>query len=401
MNENARADIGLFETACAVFSALLCIAGSIVLKLWGFFKPPLPVHFGEKEGFWFPLATLGAVVACGLVFFLWSRIKKKNGELKLPMGLTIVVLGALFAVAVTYFELKWRWTLGFQGKVVLTGDQYTPEAMDDAKQQGVTAEEVFKDFGYRSDAVWTEPGLQNRELCLGLLYTLTAMLGGFSWGIVSYWTAGLVWQSRRMPGQRPHASVPTDQARNYEQVPGLESEVQCIQRSEAPSVFISYAHADNESADPKQRWLDRFLKFLKPFVRQNVFTVSSDRDIGIGDDWNARIQSQLAVARAAVVLISPDFLASDYVANNELPVLLKKATDNGTKIFPIIISPCPFEVARFKYPDPEHGPNEFRLSSLQSATPPEKTLVEMGEGEQNRVFTTVAEQLAELLTLNP
>lgn len=164
---------------------------------------------------------------------------------------------------------------------------------------------------------------------------------------------------------------------------------------------MSYAHADNESDDPKERWLDRFLQFLRPLVRQQDLTVWSDKDIKVGDRWHERIQAQLENARAVVLLVSPAFLASDYIANNELPVLLKNAADRGTVIVPIIISPCLYEETKFKYPDPRNGPNEFTLASIQSANPPSKTLVEMAEGEQNRVLLKVAKHLAELLGRNP
>lgn len=166
-------------------------------------------------------------------------------------------------------------------------------------------------------------------------------------------------------------------------------------------VFISYAHADNESSDPKERWLDRFLTYLKPFVRQEDFTVCSDRDIPTGADWHAHIQDHLGRSMAAVLLVSPNFLASDYIANSELPVLLKDACGCGLKMFPILISPSAFDRVRFKYPDPKTGPHEFKLSSLQAANPPSKTLVEMSEGELGRVLTKVAEDLADLLAGNP
>ena len=167
------------------------------------------------------------------------------------------------------------------------------------------------------------------------------------------------------------------------------------------AVFMSYAHVDNESDDLKQRWLDRFLQFLSPLVRQEDLTVWSDKEIKIGDDWHERIQAQLKAAKAVVLLVSPAYLASDYIVTNELPVLLKNAADQGVKIMPIIISPCLFKRTKFKYPDPRKGPQEFTLASIQSANPPSKTLVEMDEGEQNRVLLAVAEQLADLLGENP
>ncbi len=102
-----------------------------------------------------------------------------------------------------------------------------------------------------------------------------------------------------------------------------------------------------------------------------------------------------------MLLVSPAFLASAYIRNSELPVILKNATKQGVRIFPILISPSLFKMAKYKYPDPKTGPQEFTLSSLQAANPPGKTLVEMSEGEQNRVLLEVAEQLAKLLNENP
>jgi hypothetical protein len=166
-------------------------------------------------------------------------------------------------------------------------------------------------------------------------------------------------------------------------------------------VFISYAHADNQGPDPQKRWLDRFVEFLRPLVRQEDFTLCSDQEIKIGEDWHQQIQAQLNGAKAVVLLISPAFLASDYIANSELPVILKNAADKGVRIFPILISPSLYKRAKYKYPNPKTGPEEFRLSSLQAANPPDETLIEMREGEQDLVLLDVAEQLADLLGTNP
>jgi hypothetical protein len=171
--------------------------------------------------------------------------------------------------------------------------------------------------------------------------------------------------------------------------------------SQTHAVFISYAHADNQSPDPQKRWLDRFVDFLRPLVRQENLTLCSDQDIKIGQNWHAQIQAHLNGAKAVVLLISPAFLASDYIANSELPVILKNAADKGVQIFPILISPSLFNRARYKYPDPKTGPQEFTLASLQAANAPSKTLVEMDEGQQNHILLKVAEQLAELLDANP
>jgi hypothetical protein len=161
-------------------------------------------------------------------------------------------------------------------------------------------------------------------------------------------------------------------------------------------IFISYAHGDNESPDPAKRWLDRLREQLEPLVRQGQIVVSSDQDIQLGDNWHADIQQQLSGAHAAILLVSPAFLASQYIRNSELPVLLRNAQFQGLKIIPIILRPCLFMESSFKYPDPQTGPQEVSLASLQAAGSPRKALSEMNEGEQDRVLLGVARAVAGL-----
>jgi hypothetical protein len=73
---------------------------------------------------------------------------------------------------------------------------------------------------------------------------------------------------------------------------------------------------------------------------------------------------------AAVLLVSPAFLASKYVRSSELPVLLKNAKENNVRIIPIILRPCLFAETEYKYPDPRTGPERFTLASIQAAGSP-------------------------------
>src|SRR5215471_1086214 len=125
------------------------------------------------------------------------------------------------------------------------------------------------------------------------------------------------------------------------------------------SVFICYAHSDNISSDPRLRWLDRLLEFVRPLARFGDFAVWSDKEIRPGDFWHQEIQKELDCAKVAILLVSPAFLASDYIARSEVTVLLKQAKDRGLKILPVIISPCLYEEARFKYPDWKEGPEQI------------------------------------------
>jgi len=164
----------------------------------------------------------------------------------------------------------------------------------------------------------------------------------------------------------------------------------------SPNIFISYAHKDNVDPDPKKCWLDRLLEQLQPLNVQGLVKCWSDEELELGAQWHAEIQQALGAAKAGVLLVSPAFLASKYIRNSELPVLLNQARRNGALIIPIIVRRSLFAETKFKYPDPVHGPEELSLASFQSANPPDKPLIALSEDEQDQVFLSVAQRLLEI-----
>ena len=143
-------------------------------------------------------------------------------------------------------------------------------------------------------------------------------------------------------------------------------------------VFISYSHRDSE-------WLRRLKTHFKPFERTAVIEVWDDTKIGTGDDWKQSIKDALKTTKVAVLLVSPDFLASDFIANEELPHLLEAAKKEGAVIMPIILKPCGFE----RIP---------ALSKFQAVNSPSRTLVEMNEGDQERFLLKLIEDVLGSLT---
>jgi hypothetical protein len=94
-------------------------------------------------------------------------------------------------------------------------------------------------------------------------------------------------------------------------------------------VFISYSHDDTA-------WAQRFRVLLKPLVRRKRLTLWDDSQIRVGDEWHPAIEDAIGRSRVALVLVSADFLASDYVMDHELPAL----GDNGVRLAAVLVGDC-------------------------------------------------------------
>jgi hypothetical protein len=81
-------------------------------------------------------------------------------------------------------------------------------------------------------------------------------------------------------------------------------------------VFISYSQRD-------EAFLQALRVHLKPWEDRQLLVLWSDRDINTSQDWHRAIQEALQETVVAILLISPDFFASDYIRQHELPELLR------------------------------------------------------------------------------
>jgi hypothetical protein len=78
---------------------------------------------------------------------------------------------------------------------------------------------------------------------------------------------------------------------------------------------------------------------LAPLERQSLISTWSDEKIGPGEEWLKAIDRALDSAAVGVLLVSANFLASDFILSQEVPKLLERHADD-TVIYPIIIKPC-------------------------------------------------------------
>jgi hypothetical protein len=101
------------------------------------------------------------------------------------------------------------------------------------------------------------------------------------------------------------------------------------------SAFISYSHEDS-------KWLKKLETMLAPLRKQGL-KIWSDDNIKPGGLWKEDITAALADAKVAVLLVSPNFLASSFIHNMELPPLLNAAKAEGLTILWIPIEECFYE----------------------------------------------------------
>jgi DNA-binding NarL/FixJ family response regulator len=149
----------------------------------------------------------------------------------------------------------------------------------------------------------------------------------------------------------------------------------CAKRSTMRNqVFISYSHKDIG-------WLERLQVMLKPLVKSNSLTVWDDRCIKAGTDWREQIEMALRSARLAVLLVSPDFLASDFIAKDELPPLLEAAAGDEFSIIPVFVRPSLYK--------------ETVIEKYQAANKPSRPLAGLSKNDAEEELVRICSRIKE------
>ncbi|CAG0971616.1 Adenylate cyclase 2 [Geobacteraceae bacterium] len=139
-------------------------------------------------------------------------------------------------------------------------------------------------------------------------------------------------------------------------------------------VFISYSHKDGE-------WLTRLKTHLKPYIHGETLAVWDDTKIKPGERWRDEITAALEHATVAVVLVSPNFLESDFIASSELPPLLAAARERGLTILWVPLSFSSYD--------------ETEIRDYQAAINPDRPIDTLSKAEQNKAWVKVCKRIKE------
>ncbi len=129
-------------------------------------------------------------------------------------------------------------------------------------------------------------------------------------------------------------------------------------------IFISYSHDDAEELEDVQR-------FLKPLEERGLIDAWDDTRLQAGDDWAAAIDDALAEASVAVLLITQNFVNSEFITDSEVPRILAAQDRSGLEVIPVFLRPATVDV-EYAVGDSE---KRVELTTFQGFGTPDKVLM--------------------------
>ncbi len=108
----------------------------------------------------------------------------------------------------------------------------------------------------------------------------------------------------------------------------------------ATKIFFSYAHED-------ELLLKKLKTHLRPLQRQGLIDVWHDRDISAGSEWEQEIDKQINTANIILLLVSPDFMNSDYCYSVEMKRAMERHARGEARVIPVILRPVYWHNAPF------------------------------------------------------
>lgn len=142
-------------------------------------------------------------------------------------------------------------------------------------------------------------------------------------------------------------------------------------------IFLSYAHQD-------ESLVEELVRHLKPLVRQGLISTWYDRDITQGELWNEKIIEHLERSQIILLLISPNYLASDYCYDVEMSRALQLHATGVASVIPLILRPVDWSGTPF--------------NKLQALPKNAKPLTSWADRDE--VFREIVEEIRKIVELH-
>ncbi|ABW33414.1 TIR domain-containing protein [Acaryochloris marina] len=134
--------------------------------------------------------------------------------------------------------------------------------------------------------------------------------------------------------KKPTTEETKDQDQPKAQTPPTPAPSPMIPDADDPlKVFISYSHKDDDLRE-------ELVTHLANLKRQGKIAAWHDRAIEAGEEWKSQIDSKLESAQMILLLVSPDFIASDYCYDIEMQRAIARHDEGTAQVIPIILRPC-------------------------------------------------------------
>lgn len=145
-----------------------------------------------------------------------------------------------------------------------------------------------------------------------------------------------------------------------------------ILQSTRDKVFISYSHKD-------KKYLQDLKTMLAPLIRGQKIIAWDDSKIEVGSEWRKEIENALNSAKVAVLMVSHNFLASDFISEHELPQLLKAAKEEGLNVLCVHVSHSMYK--------------ETEIEIYQAAHEPSRPLGSLSKAKRDQVLVEICEKI--------
>ena len=136
-------------------------------------------------------------------------------------------------------------------------------------------------------------------------------------------------------------SLPPKERQEESLVPPLPTTPKIIANtSSMKKIFFSYSKSDRD-------YLDQLLKHLSPLARNNKIESWKDDEILPGEEWDDAIREELHAADIILLLVSSDFMATEYIWKVEIATAMQRHERGEARVIPIIIRRCSWESMPF------------------------------------------------------